>query len=262
MAIDSQMIPGYIPSVARVEGAAMVFVVRNEQLLVRERDNGVEIPHADDLLAIGVTPAAYHFIGAIGSVSCYAVRSPDPLPTTNSFQICGLRSLFGVLGDTLYHAAGRAMQILQWDDAHERARHCPRCSLISYPRISPAVIVAVTDAERILLARAKNFPLPFYSVLAGFVEIGETLEMCIHREVMEEVGIQVKNLKYFESQPWPFTSSLMVGFTAAYAGGAIKIDNNEIMDAAWFSVDALPALPGSLSIARRLIDDFIRQQRQ
>jgi NAD+ diphosphatase len=115
--------------------------------------------------------------------------------------------------------------------------------LVNYPRLSPAIIVAVVRGEQILLAHSPRFPEDFYSVLAGFVEPGETLEDCVRREVFEEVGISVKNIRYFGSQPWPFPDSLMLGFTAEYADGEIKEDGVEISHADWFSPDRLPQLP-------------------
>lgn len=123
-----------------------------------------------------------------------------------------------------------------------------------HPRISPAIIVAITRGREILLAKGINFQGDFYSVLAGFVEPGETFEECVQREVGEEVGLKVKNIKYFGSQPWPFPDSLMVGFTAEYASGNINIDEKEILDAEWFTAEQLPLIPGVGSIARRLID--------
>ncbi|MFH1481427.1 MAG: NAD(+) diphosphatase, partial [Pseudomonadota bacterium] len=125
-----------------------------------------------------------------------------------------------------------------------------------YPRLSPAIIVAVLKNDQILLAHSQRFPGQFYSVLAGFVEPGETLEECVQREVHEEVGITVKNIRYFGSQPWPFPDSLMIAFTAEYAGGEIRIDKSELTDAGWFSADHLPAVPSRISIARQLIDWF------
>ena len=140
--------------------------------------------------------------------------------------------------------------------ANERAKFCPKCGWINYPRLSPAIIVAVRKDHQILLAHSQRFSGKFYSVLAGFVEPGETLEACVEREVREEVGITLKNISYFGSQPWPFPDSLMIAFTAEYAGGDIKIDTSEITDAGWFSVDSLPPIPSKISIARRLIDWF------
>ncbi|MEJ2041606.1 MAG: NAD(+) diphosphatase, partial [Desulfosarcinaceae bacterium] len=133
--------------------------------------------------------------------------------------------------------------------------------LVNYPRLSPAIIVAVIRNDRILLARNKRFRAPFHSVLAGFVEPGETLEECEQREIGEVVGLAVKNIRYFGSQPWPFPNSLMVGFVAEYASGEITIDRKEIMEADWFPADALPRTPTRISIAGRLIEWFVASQR-
>jgi NAD+ diphosphatase len=143
------------------------------------------------------------------------------------------------------------------DKTDERAKTCPECGMINYPRLSPAIIVAVLKNDRILLGRNKRFRLPFYSVLAGFVEPGETLEECVSREIREEVSITVKNIRYFGSQPWPFPDSLMIAFIADYAGGEISTDGSEIIDAAWFAKDNLPKIPPKISIARQLIDWFV-----
>jgi NAD+ diphosphatase len=132
--------------------------------------------------------------------------------------------------------------------------------LVNYPRLSPAIIVAVLKNNQILLARNKRFKLPFYSVLAGFVEPGETLEECVQREIREEVGIMTKNIRYFGSQPWPFPNSLMIAFVADYADGEITIDGSEIIDAAWFSKGELPQIPPTISIARQLIDWFTKTE--
>ena len=129
--------------------------------------------------------------------------------------------------------------------------------MLAFPRISPAVIVLVERDGQVLLARSPRFTANFYSVLAGFVEPGETLEDTVHREIEEEVGIKIRNVRYFGSQPWPFPDSLMIGFTAEYESGEIRIDKAEISEAGWFYPENLPAIPGKISIARRLIDWFI-----
>ena len=185
-----------------------------------------------------------------------------------------MRSLFGVLDENLIWIAGRANQLVNWNQTHlycggcghrtefkidERAKICPQCNLTNYPRLSPAVIVAVLKDDQLLLGRNKRFKLPFYSVLAGFVEPGETLEQCVEREIREEVGITVKNIRYFGSQPWPFPNSLMIAFTADYAGGEISLDGSEIIDADWFAKENLPKIPPRISIARQLIEWFIHR---
>src|SRR5271157_1821576 len=129
---------------------------------------------------------------------------------------------------------------------HERARLCEKCGYIAYPRISPAVIVAVVREGKLLLARASRFRTNFYSVLAGFVEPGESAEECLKREVMEETGIKVKNIKYFGSQPWPFPDSLMLAYTAEYVSGEIKVDGREILEAGWYKPGEFPVMPGRM----------------
>lgn len=138
---------------------------------------------------------------------------------------------------------------------------CPSCGLTAYPRISPAIIVLVRRGDEALLARNAQFPGSFYSTLAGFSEIGETLEETLVREVKEEVGVTVTNARYFGSQPWPFPHSLMIGFNADWDHGDIEVDGKEIADAQWFDIENLPKIPPPLSIARRLIDAWVEDVR-
>jgi NAD+ diphosphatase len=188
----------------------------------------------------------------------------------------GLRSLFGALDDMLFALVGRAVQIMDWDRSHqycgrcgtptrvkptERARECPSCGQSHYPRIAPAVMALVRRDDTLLLARSPHFPPGMHSALAGFVEPGESLEQCLVREVREEVGIEVANLRYFSSQPWPFPHSLMIAFNCDYAGGELTPDMGEIEAAGWFALHELPLLPNRISIARRLIDSTIAQMR-
>lgn len=183
-----------------------------------------------------------------------------------------LREAHGHIGEELWIIAGRASQILRWRRDHrycgrcgtemreepdEVLRRCPKCDFFTYPRISPAVIMSVIKDDSILLGRSPRFPPGMFSVLAGFVEPGETLEQAVAREVCEEVNIEITDIRYFASQPWPFPHSLMVGFTARYASGTIEVDNRELEEAGWFSSAAMPRLPSSISISRRLIDDFL-----
>jgi NAD+ diphosphatase len=140
----------------------------------------------------------------------------------------------------------------------EMAMHCDKCSHRVYPRVSPCIIVAIHDDRRILLAQGvRQKGAGFYSTLAGFVESAENLEQAVHREVFEEVGVKVKDVEYFGSQPWPFPHSLMVGYIAKFDSGDIRIDEKEIIDAQWFDIDDLPVVPPTVSIAGRLIDETI-----
>jgi NAD+ diphosphatase len=167
----------------------------------------------------------------------------------------------------------RAYHILQWrkdsafcgacgsvngDAPEELARLCPVCGRLEFPRISPAIIVLVIrDDGRVLLAHNKKFNNNVYSLIAGFTEAGENLETTVAREVEEEVGLQVRDTRYAGSQPWPFPNSLMIGFTTRYAGGGIRPDGEEIVDARWFGRDSLPELPGKGSVSRYIIDRWI-----
>ena len=203
-------------------------------------------------------------VGALDGAPVFAARlareAPADAPT--------LRTLLAEGPDGLAQAAGRAAQLLDWEATHrfcgscgaasersstELVRVCPRCGATTYPRISPAVIMAVRRGDEILLARRAGMRTSFWSVLAGFVEPGETLEQAVAREVAEEAGIEVEEIRYAGSQPWPFPSQLMIGFRAAYAGGELRIDQTELADAGWFGPDALPPIPGRFTIANRLI---------
>lgn len=201
--------------------------------------------------------------------------APD-VPAPVGARWAGLRSLFGVMADDLVSIAGRAGQLIDWDRTHqycgvcatptqrdpnERARRCPACKHASYPRISPAMMCLVTRGNQILLARNVNFPAGRYSALAGFLEAGESIEDAVHREVREEVGIEVSEPKYFASQSWPFPNSLMIAYTAEYAGGELTPNGHEIAEADWFDHNDLPQLPPRISIARALIDNTMLRLR-
>jgi NAD+ diphosphatase len=207
-------------------------------------------------------------VGSLQGLPCYAA-DVHQLPEIPSGEAIPLRSIFKLAGAETFALAGRATQLLDWQQHHrfcgrcgtgtvmksgELAMQCPSCGLIAYPRISPAVMVLVRDGEKLLLARSPHFKPGMFSALAGFVEPGETLEQCAVREVREEVGIEIANLRYFQSQPWPFPNSLMVAFFADYAGGLLAPDPNEIEAADWFLPGTLPLLPDPISISRQLID--------
>ena len=252
--------------------SSLWFVFNQGNLLIKKTETGCEIPDKEDITAVWPVLDHHLFFGAIDGRSCYAAgialngALPEPLEWIN------LRMMFGSLREELFWVAGRANQLVDWEMSHrfcgrcggstedktdERAKICPHCGLTNFPRLSPAMITAVLKGDRILLARNKRFKTSMFSVLAGFVEPGETLEECVNREIREEVGITVKNIRYFGSQPWPFPNSLMIGFVAEYAAGEITVDDIEIAEAAWFSRVDLPPIPPSISIARRLIDWFV-----
>lgn len=267
-----RLIPSLHPPPARIE-PAWWFIFAAHKMMVLQEGESMSVPLMVDPAALGLSPIRERFLGSLAGRPCYCaeVSENDPVPPKMVFY--GLRYLYERLSGPMLAVAMKAVHLTEWEEKSRycgrcggemlpsskemNARECPGCGMLIFPRISPAVIVLVERDGRILLARSTRFTANFYSVLAGFVEPGETLEETIHREIEEEVGIRVRNVRYFGSQPWPFPDSLMIGFTAEYAGGEIRVDDAEIVEAGWFSLDQLPALPGKISIARRLIDSFI-----
>ena len=250
---------------------ALWFVYQRQRLLVIQENGTVALPDTGQLAAAGIEPLRPMFLGTLDKTSCYAADLALAVDLTEPFTWMDLRGLVNTIDDELFWIAGRANHLIDWDRNHqfcgkcghptedktdERSKTCPACGLVNYPRLSPAVIVAVVKDGKLLLARNKRFRRPYYSVLAGYVEPGETLEQCVRREIREEVDIQVANIRYFGSQPWPFPNSLMVGFVADYAAGRVRVDNTELMEADWYAANDLPRIPPRVSIARQLIEWF------
>jgi NAD+ diphosphatase len=237
------------------------------------RESRVALVTSDDEISV-VTGAL--FVGTIEGRHCWAIdhNGREAGETGNPFV--DLMKLFGAVSESTWVAAGRAVQLVEWSRNHrycgrcggetvesegERARRCPRCGLMAFPRLAPAVITLVEREDgRALLARNAAWQNGMYSCVAGFVEPGETVESAVRREVAEEVGLEIGEVRYRRSQPWPFPHSLMLGFNASYTGGEITCDGFEIADARWFSPDDLPGVPGPISIARWLIDDWIERR--
>jgi NAD+ diphosphatase len=264
--VGARAMPAVVPA------SALVFAFRDGKLLVaasEDRSAPPLLPTWADASALGLDGAA-HYLGTLDGCDCIALRMPGDASDHAGWRYAGLRSLFFSLPEAQLAIAGRAFQIAEWDRTHrhcgacgtptvdkpdERAKQCPACGLVAYPRVSPAMMCLVTRGRDLLLARSHRFVQPIYSALAGFVEAGESIEDCIHREVREEVGVEVGDPVYFDSQPWPFPHSLMIAYTAEYASGDIRLEDAEIAEARWFSVDSLPSeLPSKVSIARRLIE--------
>jgi NAD+ diphosphatase len=261
---------GFEPAFAappELAAEAVCFVWRDDKILVRAGEPPT-LPLFADFMRLSID-GARHYLGRLEGIDCIAIRVAADTPEPAGWQWRGLRTLFLQVPDPLLALAGRAFQIVEWDRSHqfcgrcgarlrdkaaERARECPVCGLVVYPRVSPAMMVLVTRGKELLLARANRFPQAMYSALAGFVEPGESIEDCIHREVREEVGVEVDRLQYVASQSWPFPHSLMIAYTAEYAGGDMRPCDDEIVEAGWFPIDALPQLPNPVSIARQLID--------
>jgi NAD+ diphosphatase len=267
-------IPAVVPAEER-SGPAFWFAFLGNQLLVHLDSDSVRLPLLPDFADLGLPQQGRHYLGLFDGHACYAVDLPEGAAAPPGMGYEGLRRIYGLLDEELFWLAGRAVQIVEWDRTHrfcgrcgvsllarprERAKECPQCGLLQFPRLAPAVIVLVERGDQLLMARARHFAPGVYSVVAGFVEPGETLEEAVQREVFEETGIRIKDIRYFGSQPWPFPHSLMVGFTAKYAGGEIRINREELEDAGWYTADRLPGQPGKISIARRLIEWFLAKQ--
>lgn len=256
--------------------SAFWFAFRGSDLLVRIEEESARVPEGSEWEALGLEAGRVHEVGKIEGMPARAVELAEGTEPPPGLAFQGLRKLWNRLPEEFWHLAGRAVQIVEWDRNHrfcgrcgeetvpqegEFARRCPRCGLHHFPRVSPAVIVRIERGDEILLARSPHFAPGVYSTLAGFVEPGESMEQCVAREVFEEVGVRVRNIRYFGSQPWPFPHSLMVGFVADWESGDIIPQPGEIEDAAWFTVETLPGLPSRFSIARALIDEWLAGRR-
>lgn len=236
-----------------------------------------KLPLYGDLAQWGLSTIQQQNLGEWRGRPCYLAELVEDTELPAPLESKSLRTLTYSLSEEIFALAGRAAQVLFWEKTHQfcsrcgtalqlhtqdRAKQCPSCNMVFYPRITPAMIVLVQRGDQVLLSRSPHFAKDLYSVQAGFVEVGESVEETIVREIREEVGLEVKNVRYFGSQAWPFPSSLMLGFTADYAWGELRPHPVEIEDARWCSINDLPALlPSKLSIASRLINSFLKQHR-
>jgi len=250
-----------------------LFAFLRRELLVTSANT---LPSVEAIDALGIDATRTQYLGAWEGQHCFSAELPADFAPPEGFATRDLRMLFGALEPELHALAGRAVQIVEWDRTHQfcgacgsptevstsdRSRACPDCAVPMYPRLSPAMIVAVERGDEILLGRAHHFPPGIFSVLAGFVEPGESAEEAVIREVYEETRIHVEDVRYFGSQAWPFPNSLMLGFTARYAGGSIDTDHDDEMEAAdFFRADDLPTtFPGNISISQWLLADFVER---
>jgi NAD+ diphosphatase len=248
------------------------FIFNSGKLAIEAEGDSIEIPLVSKINKYKHRLTHIHYVGQLEGKHCYAAEIGEIVGVEKDFSFGDLRTIMPNLAEDMFFIASRAIQIINWDKEHkycgrcgvlmhqksgERVKLCPSCGLTNYPRISPAIIVAVTKGNELLLAHNKNFRPGMFSVIAGFVDAGETFEECVKREVMEEVGIKVKNIKYFKSQPWPFPNSLMIGFTAEYESGEITPDGVEIEEAHWYTADKLPSIPSKVTISGKLINWFV-----
>lgn len=252
--------------------------VVGSRLLMSQENQSFLLPHHHLREAVSDAPVERLYLGRWQGTPCFAFIYPanfEP-PQASGFVTSGLRSQLGQVADELFSLAGRAQQLAHWYEfhrycgrcgratqleLHERVLACSHCGALYYPRIAPCVIGIVLREQTCLLAHNANFAEGLYSVIAGFIEPGETAEQALAREIREETNIEVERLEYICSQPWPFPSQLMLGFVAHYKSGEIQVDGVEITDANWFPPHALPQVPPPRTISGKLIDVFLQRVR-
>ncbi|MFT7687549.1 MAG: NAD+ diphosphatase [Candidatus Azotimanducaceae bacterium] len=228
----------------------------------------------DEYRWLGCEELSVHFLGEVAGIPIFANEVDPEADEPQDYSFNNLWSFLGQLNDATFNLLGRSKQIVEWNQNHkfcgqcgnethiknsDRSRSCLNCNNHFYPRLSPSIIVLITKGEEVLLAKNVHARGNFYSTLAGFIEPGESIEEAVHREVMEEVGIKIKKLKYFNSQSWPFPNSLMLGFHAEFDSGDIVIQEAEIADAQWFHYRDMPNKPAMVSISGWLINDFVER---
>ena len=257
------------PPASPAPGAALWLPFRDESLVVA--DGGRLL--GDDTPGLPVDAPMY--LGTLDGLPCIAFRLPPDSALPDGTRAANLRALYGQTTDEEYALAGYALQMLEWqrtsvycsvcatatvEHANDWARTCPACGYSRYPPVSPAVLILVHDGDRILLSHKPGWGKRF-SIFAGFVEPGESLEDCARREIMEEASITVEDVAYAGSQPWPFPHQIMLGFTMRYGSGDPRPDPSELDDVQWFRYDALPELPPPLSLSRQLINQWVADRR-
>lgn len=246
-----------------------ILCYKDNTILLIQQDHELVIPRRSDFVHV-FPDTATHYLFSLDGLHCFLLdefseNNPDfefrehmflrTMPNRESAYI-------GAVGHHIYlwmndHQFCSRCGEKTIFNKNERAIHCPACGLTVYPKISPAVIVAITCKDKILLAKGTHYKFNFYSLVAGYADIGESLEQTVIREVKEEVGIEITNLRYYGSQPWPFSSSMMVGYFAeADDQQPIEVDPKELFDAQWFGRDNLPETPANISIAGEMIDLF------
>lgn len=250
------------------------FVFYNDHVLLEKKDHSYAIPCRTEA-PIVLNGHAVHNLSNLGGRPCKAVMSDVPVEENDRYLMIDLRGSFDYIPQPQFNMAGKAWEILYWDKTSAYcpvcgsltqpympiAKKCPDCGYEMFPHISTAILALVRKEDSILLVRARNFRGPFHGLVAGFLETGETLEECVRREVMEETGLTINNITYFDNQPWPFPSGLMVGFIADYVSGEINLQDEELSEASFYTKDHLPELPRQLSLARKMIDWWIGVER-
>ena len=250
------------------------FIIQNnESVWVTEQD---KLPNDEEIVSLSASFIRRFTLDHIQGVAYCCAEIEEPPAGLHQFKAISLKQLFALLQPAQYALAVKAYSVIRWDKNHQFCgrcgaptihqsqqfeRTCVACEMNFYPRISPSIIVLIYREDQVLMARSPHFLPGVYGLIAGFVEVGETIEAAVHREVQEEVGLKIKNIAYFGSQPWPFPDSLMLGFIAEYDSGQLVIDHDEIEQADWYRYDNLPGRPSTpISIASQLLDHFIQSK--
>ena len=253
------------------------FVFCQSDLVLQKTNDGYQIPEEAP-----TSTKPWTTVMDIDGAKAY--RIDQPLTGDERYEMCGLRQSYYKLSESDYRLAGKCHELLYWDQNTKFcgvcggtmrfdtaiSKKCEHCGKEVWPQLATAVIVLVrrrvpnadgspSAREEVLLVHARNFRGDYYGLVAGFVETGESLEEAVYREVLEETGLHITNLRYFGSQPWPYPCGLMVGFTADYDHGKIHLQRSELSKGAWFDRDHLPRIPEKLSIARKLIDHWLEE---
>ena len=246
---------------------------KGDLLLEKTSEGRYTIPYQEEAPTPLKEWTNVHTITPFGDDDVRTYTIDGPVTDNPRYEMCGLRATYNKLPHELYQIAGKCQEILYWDantrfcgvcggpmKMHtEISKRCTHCGKEIWPLLATAIIVLIHREDKVLLVHARNFRGKFFGLVAGFVETGETLEEAVVREVHEEVGIKIKNIRYFASQPWPYPCGLMVGFTADYVSGELHLQRSELDDAGWFDRDHLPPVPDKMSIARQLIDSWLEE---
>lgn len=250
---------------------------KDELLLERTEEDHYTIPLQQDC-PVKLQPwnAIHNITPTSDSIQCKTVRIDAPITEDQRYRMCGLRASFNYIPHELYIKAGKCAEILYWDQntkfcgvcggpmkLHtDISKRCENCGKEVWPQLATAVIVLIHRDDKVLLVHANNFHGNFFGLVAGFVETGETLEECVQREVREETNLHIRNIKYFASQPWPYPCGLMVGFNADYESGEITLQRSELGAGGWYTRQNLPEIPGKMSMARMLLDNWLKEAKE
>lgn len=251
-------------------GSKKLWVVIQNSLIVLANDDGVFLKDKDIIWDQDKLIRKFH----IDNSQYMVAELHENIVLNNKFKTITLRQALSSVDMHQFSLLAKAFSIIHWDKSHKFCGHCGNatvkqknkyerlcaaCNVSFFPRISPSIIVLIHDKDKLIMARSPHHAPGVYGLIAGFVEVGETIEETVHREVKEEIGLEIKNLVYKGSQPWPFPDTLMLGFTAEYASGKINIDKNELEHADWYKYDNIPGRPSlQISIANKLLDEFIK----